>query len=1041
MSGVDDKYSYNANLIGMANIQISWLEAELESLSYDQKDRREVLRQSIQMMKDNTNAMLLEIEASEWGRQVSVRGAEGYGQVCYGEVKTGGLISFMSADEGDSGNYIHVYVTVACHEIDGFQFVYLDGNVVELAGGIYPNGSQWSVNDYPNLVFVSCRSLGDVDQVANSDLVGQSAALFPNKWTSSHRQRGLAGVYLIMMYDAVAFPNGEPEIAVKFKGKNDIYDPRDASTGWSNNAALCLANYLCDATVGLGYNWAEIDEDSLMQAADDCDEWVTLKDGSTEKRYTCNGVFAASNSNNHKQIIEQLELAMAGHVVWSGDKWFFFSGKYRAPVLNLTEADLRSAIKIVTKPSKREVFNGVKGQHRGDLTSWEWADFPPVTNSTYKTQDGERLWLEQNYSFVSSSSQAQRISKILLELSRQWIEVEVTVTPIVLQAIAGDNITLTLEWSGWSSKPFRVQTLQILEENTDEGPVITCQLRLREIASGCFDWANGEETKIDLAPNTQLPDPRKLPTPQNLTLTSGTDELDIRSDGTVFSRVKVTWDSTTNPYILTDGVYRIQYKKSIEANFRDYGTIDGTLTNCWILDVADGVAYDVRIRAETSGGKSPWATKTGYVVTGKLELPSAPSNLIATMDKKGILLSWTGISDLDLAGYEIRSGATFGAGSYVDITRSTSYLIPTQAAGLHNYAVAAKDTSKLYSDAVAVSLQVVAPSAVRSLRGLVLNNMVQLAWSEPTSYSFPVKEYQIRKGATFAAAEVLGSVSATLKTIQEFLAGTYTYWVVGVDEHGNFGTEASITLLVDAPPLFELIADRLIDFATAITLTNCAVDAGALVAPVNTTETFQDHFDDNTWATPQAQIDAGYPIYAQPSSTSVGTFESVIDFGATISSVMIRLSYVGEWADGDGSITPRISYSPDNSTWTNGTDGAAQIIGSSFRYVKIRFVVDGDDDSSIASITEARVRLEVKSSSETGVTAAVSTDATGTLVVFAGTFLDIFEGSFQPAYQGSNAYIPSYTVVGNEVRVFLWNTSGARVSGNVSWSVNGIISG
>jgi hypothetical protein len=36
-------------------------------------------------------------------------------------------------------------------------------------------------------------------------------------------------------------------------------------------------------------------------------------------------------------------------------------------------------------------------------------------------------------------------------------------------------------------------------------PRLSIDLVLRETASGVFDWSSGEETAIDLAPNTMLP--------------------------------------------------------------------------------------------------------------------------------------------------------------------------------------------------------------------------------------------------------------------------------------------------------------------------------------------------------------------------------------------------------------------------------------------------------------------------------------------------------------------------------------------------------
>jgi hypothetical protein len=47
--------------------------------------------------------------------------------------------------------------------------------------------------------------------------------------------------------------------------------------------------------------------------------------------------------------------------------------------------------------------------------------------------------------------------------------------------------------------------------------------------------------------------------------------------------------------------------------------------------------------------------------------------------------------------------------------------------------------------------------------------------------------------------------------------------------------------------------------------------------PVNTTETWADHFVNNSWTSPSAQISAGYPYYIQP---TLGTsyYEEVLYF-------------------------------------------------------------------------------------------------------------------------------------------------------------------
>ena len=55
-------------------------------------------------------------------------------------------------------------------------------------------------------------------------------------------------------------------------------------------------------------------------------------------------------------------------------------------------------------------------------------------------------------------------------------------------------------------------------------------------------------------------------------------------------------------------------------------------------------------------------------------------------------------------------------------------------------------------------------------------------------------------------------------------------------------------------------------------------------------ETFQDHFDDHTWTTPQDQVDATYPIFIQPTNPTA-KFVATHDVGVLIpDSVLINIT-------------------------------------------------------------------------------------------------------------------------------------------------------
>ena len=61
-----------------------------------------------------------------------------------------------------------------------------------------------------------------------------------------HRLRGVCYLYVRPEYDADLFPNGLPNIKALVRGKR-VYDPRNGTTTWSDNWALCVYDYLRDA--------------------------------------------------------------------------------------------------------------------------------------------------------------------------------------------------------------------------------------------------------------------------------------------------------------------------------------------------------------------------------------------------------------------------------------------------------------------------------------------------------------------------------------------------------------------------------------------------------------------------------------------------------------------------------------------------------------------------------------------------------------------------------------------------------------------------
>ncbi|MGL4480443.1 MAG: LamG-like jellyroll fold domain-containing protein [Aeromonas veronii] len=112
---------------------------------------------------------------------------------------------------------------------------------------------------------------GAADQAAQPDLVAECGEI---GWDDTHRLRGIAYAYARLKFDQEAWPYGIPNISAVVRGKL-VYDPRTATTAWSDNPALCIRDYLL-AQDGLRCAPEEIDETSFMAAANVCDELVPI---------------------------------------------------------------------------------------------------------------------------------------------------------------------------------------------------------------------------------------------------------------------------------------------------------------------------------------------------------------------------------------------------------------------------------------------------------------------------------------------------------------------------------------------------------------------------------------------------------------------------------------------------------------------------------------------------------------------------------------------------------------------------------------------
>jgi hypothetical protein len=100
-------------------------------------------------------------------------------------------------------------------------------------------------------------------------------SLFPEKWTVNHRIRGRLYAVVTLDLENPDFQSGPPQITVDVSGKL-VYDPRNATTAFSSNNALCTRDFLL-AKWGAEAVAAEVDDSLCIAAANACDVSISLK--------------------------------------------------------------------------------------------------------------------------------------------------------------------------------------------------------------------------------------------------------------------------------------------------------------------------------------------------------------------------------------------------------------------------------------------------------------------------------------------------------------------------------------------------------------------------------------------------------------------------------------------------------------------------------------------------------------------------------------------------------------------------------------------
>lgn len=475
----------------------------------------------------------------------------------------------------------------------------------------------------------------------------------------------------------------------------------------------------------------------------------------------------------------------------------------------------------------------------------------------------------------------------------------------------------------------------------------------------------------------------------------------------------------------------------------------------WAVDVAGNISTNY----------------ASYTMVEVLE-PSAP-DITAVLDGNGVTVSWDlGLTEgqLPIRAWDLvrqwdeeRSDGQIETMEMeygrLDVDKTT---VPAFVAGEHTFMVRAIDSGGNIGPWGFVDFTAIPPGRVTFAQPTVIDNNVQLYWTQPNVIFFPIKEYIFSEVETYEdgseyEAEI-GRIDALFASETEDEAGLYTYAITPIDVGGNIGQRTTITCRVAQPPDF-VFYDKKESLFNG-TKTNMVLDGqGHMLGPVPIGETWEKNVTRvielgglsvaKNQLTHQQKINAGYKTWLEPYSLS-GSYTETIDHGTIIPSCNYTITFGYRVLSGNPIIECKIEISPDNQSWETASDNSFSVFVNQFQYSRFTISVTGGYieisqilvDLNVKQLTDyGRVVCRADDNGDGWVSEAETPMLTGTWVAFKRDFVDV-QSLPKPNVVNNENYV-AYTVFKDIInpqgfRIYVKDSDGNRVTATVDWSAMGV---
>ncbi len=461
-----------------------------------------------------------------------------------------------------------------------------------------------------------------------------------------------------------------------------------------------------------------------------------------------------------------------------------------------------------------------------------------------------------------------------------------------------------------------------------------------------------------------------------------------------------------------------------------------------------------------------------------------------------VTLDWANVSPaFGLGGYQVSYG------SVTKVVNANTITLPADWIGNRAYTIKTLDQRGNLSSGFTSSLTKLAPNPPTGVRAQVIDNNVLLYWTEPVKTTLPIAHILLKEGAAWATATTIGTKSGSFTSLAELQAGAYTYWLAAVDTDGYESTPVSLGAQVAEPPDFIFQGERgstfagtrlsaVLDNGGVIIPANTSetwathfssrgwaniaaqISAGypIYIQPTPAAGSYTETFDFGTILA-SSRVSVAYTgatvggtpvvipkIELSPDNVTWQVFDGVTDaFGTNFRYVRFTLTVTG---DGDevyqlSSLNVTLSSKLKNdggNTACLSTDASGTVANFNLTFIDVTSVT-----VTAAGTSPVTAVYDLKDANQTGTysiaAGVVTVNATAHGFV-AGQAVRLMPTSGEAAAQtviiatvpSANQFTANTTsavtsgnvsIYPQSMRIYLFNSSGSRVSANASWSIKG----